>query len=68
MAGNSYQWRTTKSALEEFYFLLGELNGFTEGTEDYDTLLEQIRMLPGFPIYSDEDDLVEIVTTDVTIH
>lgn len=71
MAFNHYEWRTTRDALTEFYFLLGELNGFTEGTDEYETILDQIRSLNGFPAGaedSDETDLFEIITTDVTIH
>lgn len=43
-------WRVPDWANERFEELLGELDRYDVESEEYDSIVEEIRGLPGFPV------------------
>jgi hypothetical protein len=58
-------WRMTKSTAEQFTYLMDLLELYPEDTDEYATIRDEIRSLPGHPANTQEDDFIRWEVTTV---
>jgi hypothetical protein len=61
------EWSLTRNTKELFLSLMDELELYDEGTDDYETVQDQIRSLPGHPMNTTRDDFIWLVVTDFQV-
>ncbi len=60
-------WRLTKATKELFLSYMDELELYTEGSDEYEAIQDQIRSLPGHPMNTTRDDWIWLVVTDFQV-
>jgi hypothetical protein len=61
------EWRLTRAVKDRWYELIDELECYSEGSDEHEIIMDQIRSLPGHPKNTTREDLILQVVTDFQV-